>query len=162
MKTRIVTIGFSTSKRWNPFSALIKTWWDTDYSHVYLKWSTPWGFDEVLEASGMAVRMREATKWEKSQNVIQEYDFTVTKEEFDAIMRQLRPLTGTPYGWVQCLGIAAAEAFNLKKNPFSDGSRSLVCSELAYQFLVILGLAPKTRNTDLINPKDIKDILDGV
>lgn len=162
MKTRIITLGLSTSRTWKPFSAMIRWWFGTPYSHVYLKWDTPWGFSEVLEASGMAVRMREAKTWEKDQKVIQEYHFEVSKAEFDRVMSELRPLTGHPYGWGQCVGIALAELLGLDRNPFADDSRSLICSELGFKFLEILGIAPTVKDTDLISPKDIKDILDGV
>lgn len=108
----------------------------------------------------MSVRMKEFYRWEEKQKRIAEYQIPVTKEEFDAIMSTLRPLTGTPYGWIQCLGIAIAELFNLKHNPFADGKRSLVCSELGLEFLIIVGLASGSQRRDRVSPKDIKDILD--
>jgi hypothetical protein len=156
---RTITIGLSTSRIWNPFTALIRWWWDIPYSHVYIKWSTPWGFSEVLEASGLSVRMREFDRWSERQRVIAEFEFEVERETFNQIMQELRPMTGKPYGWKQVLGLAIAELFGLSLNPFSDGDRSLICSELGIKALVILGVIDRANNIDLINPKDVHDIL---
>lgn len=159
MKTRTITIGFSTSKVWNPFSALIRWWWGVPYSHVYLRWSTPWGFDEILEASGMAVRMKEATTWNKKQKIVEEFEFTITKQEFDAVMREIRSQTGKPYGWSQIIGICIAELLRLKRNPIPNGKRALICSEVGLWFMKIMGFCIKHLNEDLVNPKDIYDLL---
>jgi hypothetical protein len=159
MKNRQIHIGFSTARRWNPFSALIKWWWGTDYSHVYVRWSTPWGFDEILEASGTSVKMIEASRWSKKSKVIKEYSFDVDKATFGKLMADIRPLTGLPYGWSQALGIAVAELFKLDRNPLDSGSKAFVCSEVAMRALKVLGL-DVDKNYDLVSPKDLMDFLE--
>lgn len=158
-KTRKVYIGFSRPRTWKPLSAAIMGWWGTDYSHVYIRWETPWGFDEVLEASGLSVHMTEATRWEKNNKIIKEYKFEVPKETFHALMTAIRPLTGLPYGWSQALGIALSEAFNLDKNPIASGSSTFVCSEVGLRAMKILGFATD-KNEDLVSPKDLRDLLE--
>ena len=157
--TRKIYIGFSTSRRWNPFSAIIKWWWDTPYSHVYIRWSTPWGFDEVLEASGTSVHMAEASRWSTKHKVIKEYSFDISREEFGKIMTDVRSLTGLPYGWIQAVGIALAEIARLKYNPLDTGSRAFVCSEVALKALKILGFNID-KAADLVSPKDLMDIIE--
>ena len=101
---RLVTLGFSSPKRWNPLSFLIKWWWNTSYSHVYLRWSTPWGFDEILEAARLDVHMKEASLWEHSNKTIKSFQFTLEHDRFDVMMRDIRVLCGRSYGWKQVFG----------------------------------------------------------
>lgn len=157
--TRKIYIGFSTARRWNPFSAIIKWWWGTDYSHVYIRWSTPWGFDEVLEASGTSVHMIEAGRWESKHKVIKEYSFDVSREEFGKIMTDVRSLTGLPYGWIQAVGMALAEIARLRYNPLDNGSNAFVCSEVGLKALKILGF-DINKDADLVSPKDLMDIIE--
>lgn len=160
MKERVITIGFSTSRRWNPFSALIKRWWGTPYSHTYLKWDTPWGFSEVLEASGTSVRMVNDEIWKKKNRPVYEKELVITREEFNRMMSQLRPLTGTPYGWGQVMGIILKELFRLKKNPFSDGADTFVCSELVLKFLRdVANICCNRMDSDSVSPHDIYEIV---
>lgn len=149
-----VHLGFSTSKKCKPFSALIRWWWGTPYSHVYIRWSTPWGFDEVLEASGTQVRMVEHSTWEKKNHVISELTYQLTKEQWYEVMSTLRAKTGTPYGYLQLLSIAICEVFGLKKNPWGDENNSWICSELAYKFLKIINETP-SEDPDRLTPYDI-------
>ena len=155
---RKITIGFSTSRRWNPMSALIRWWWNTPYSHVYIKWSTPWEFNEVLEASGTSVHMTEYNYWKKKNRVIRECEFTITRDQFNRIMKEIRSLTGHPYGWLQALGIAIAEIFRLRNNPLGNGSRQFVCSEIGLKLFEILEIKTDLDH-DLVSPSDLWDLL---
>lgn len=157
MKT--VYLGFSTSRRWKPFSALLKWWWDVPYSHVYLRWPTPWGFDEVLEASSSSVSMVEYETWKKKNKVVEELKWEISREEWDKVMRELRAKTGTPYGYSQLLSMAIAELFRLDESPWGDGDASWVCSELAYKFLIIIGVEYPSYDIDSVTPKDVWDMV---
>ena len=158
---RTISIGFSTAKRWNPLSALIKYWWGTPYSHVYLRWDTPWGFEEILEASGTSVHMINDVRWEKKNEVIDEFEFIMTKEDFNRTMSLLRPLCGIPYGWKQAGGMFLRELFHLKKNPFQDSNRTIICCEIAYIFFHEILKFNIRISQDDITPKDIYKIING-
>ena len=161
-KTKKIIVGFSTARKtWKPLASLIRFWWGTKYSHVYLSWETPWGFREILEASGSAVRMREYEIWKKENKIIKEYEIEITRGEFAQVMIQLRSQTGKPYSWGQIIGLVIAELFKLKKNPIQDGPSGWICSEVGLKFLQIIGFAPKTMPRDRVVPKDIEDILNA-
>lgn len=155
-----VTIGFSTSKRWKPFSALLKWWWGVDYSHVYIRWTTPWGFDEILEASGTQVRMVEQSIWAKKNQVIHEKEYELSREEFNRVMIELRAKTGTPYGYFQLVSIAICELFGMKKNPWGDENTTWICSELALKFLEIINKMPENAHYDRVSPYDIMQMVE--
>jgi hypothetical protein len=154
-----IYLGFSTSKKCKPFSALIKWWWRTPYSHVYLRWPTPWGFDEVLEASGSQVRMVEHGIWEKKNVAIKEISFDIPREQWNEVMKQLRAKTGTPYGHLQLLSIAVCELLGMDKNPWGDDDASWICSELATKFLGIVGKLPPGTDIDRVTPYDVWEIV---
>jgi hypothetical protein len=155
-----VTIGFSTSKKWNPFSALIKWWWNTPYSHVYVRWETPWGFSEILEASGRSVRMVEEEYWKLKNNVIVEYTYEVDRESFGNLMKETRIHLGKPYGWTQVVGLIFRELFKLRRNPYSDGMKSFVCSEIAKIAATHIAKKDTTGlDSDTISPVDIENLL---
>ena len=156
-----MTIGLSTSHIWNPLSALIRWWFNVEYSHVYLKWETPWGFNEILEASKDSLHMIEESKWSLKNKVIKEYTFEVTQHQFNRVMREIRRDTGTRYGRTQLVGMIIMEVFRLRDNPFADGGRSLVCSDVALRFLRILGFNIYKLREDKVTPKDIENILEG-
>lgn len=162
MNTKKITVGFSTSKIWNPFSALIKFWWGTEYSHVYLRYDSVGGNKEVLEASGFSVKVKDIQQWQVLNRTVREYTFEVSDSEYLKVMQSLRPLLGKPYGWKQILGIIVAEAFGLDRNPLADGSRSFICSELAYRFLLVIGIVPTVHNVDKLSPYDIEQFINGV
>ena len=154
-----IYLGFSTSKKCKPFSALIKWWWKTPYSHVYLRWPTPWGFDEVLEASGSHVRMIEHTTWQKKNKVIKEIAYDIPREQWNEVMINLRGKTGTPYGHLQLLTLAVCELLGLEENPWGDGDASWICSELAVKFLSIISKLPPDVYWDRVTPYDIWEIV---
>ena len=131
MKRR-VTVGFSRSRRWNPFSALIQWWYGTPYSHTFIRWETPWGFEEILEASTTSVRMMNKSVWSEKNHIIDEFEIELTSQQFGLMMTHCRTLLGTPYGWGQVVGLMAQELFQLKRNPISEG---ILCSELLYTFI---------------------------
>ena len=54
-----------------------------------------------------------------------------------------------------------AQRFNLKKNPFSDGVKTQVCSEIVGRFLQdVLGWG-KDLDLDLVGPKEIRESILG-
>ena len=66
---------------------------------------------------------------------------------------------GLKYGKKQILGIALVSVFNLKKNPFADGMRSQVCSELVGRFLEEVLKIDTKFDLDIAGPKEINLIL---
>ena len=154
-----VTIGLSTSRRWNPFSALIKRWWGTSYSHFFIKWNTPWGFEEILEASSGSLHMISQAWWKKKNRVIMEVSIDITRSQWGQLMTEIRGQSGAPYSWKQIGGIMLRELFQLSRNPVPD-SRGWICSEVGAHFIEILGQSTGKDRED-VTPYDIeKFILD--
>lgn len=158
MKT--MYLGFSTASAWKPASAAIRWWWGVPYSHVYLRWSTPWGFDEILEAASSHIGMVEQRTWSHKNKMIKEVPFNITHEKWNRVMREIRSRTGTPYGYGQFLQIALCELLKLDKNPWGDGKRTYVCSEVAIDFLTIVGADVSSLDRDRVSPKDIYDFVE--
>jgi hypothetical protein len=125
-----------------------------------VRWETPWGFSEILEASGRSVRMVEESYWQKKNGTVVEYTYEVDRESFGNLMKDTRIHLGKPYGWKQVTGIIIKELFKLKDNPYSDHSSTFVCSEIAR--IAAKHIAKKDvskLDEDAVSPLDIENLL---
>lgn len=156
-----VRIEFTSPKKWfKPFALAVQLFEQTPYSHVRLVWQLPSGQEVIYEASGSQVKLigENARKYYPVK-VLKSFEVPITLDEYLKLNRLLR-FSGIKYGSLQILGIALARIFKLKKNPFSDGRRSQVCSELVGVFLEEVLDIDVPEELDLVGPKGIYDLLE--
>lgn len=146
-------------KKFPVYSWLIRAVEGTPYSHVRIKWESTSGVELVYEAGGSSVRLiGEIAAPNHQVEVMYSKEFEVTSEQYRKLIRLFR-YAGVDYGIKQALGILVAKIFGMKKNPFAQGRKSQVCSELVVVFLEeVLGYEVGL-NLDLAGPKDIYDWL---
>jgi len=141
------------------FSWLIRVVQGTPYSHVLLRWTNSTGVDIVYEASGQMLKFLgpEATK--NRYTIHKRYKTELTREQYKELIKLCMTNAGLDYGVKQILGICLVYLFKLKKNPFADGRKSQVCSEIVGRFLEqVLGWQLDL-DLDIAGPKQIDDYL---
>lgn len=159
----IIRVGFSRPKhRFFPiFSWLIRTVQKTEYSHTYVSWvSSKSCIPIVYEASGTMVHFVSRRLFDEHVETIHEYELDITDEHYKELIKFCLINAGVSYGIRQVFGMVLVKLFNLKKNPFSDGKKSQVCSELVGYILNDALSANLTLDLDIAGPKEIKDFLD--
>jgi hypothetical protein len=161
MTDRIITIGFSKSRAKFPiFSWAIRLFEGTRYSHVFLRWTSGAGPEIVYEASGSRIRLINSRYFDEIAETLHTYDFKIGRDDYRKLINFVMTNAGTEYGMKQVLGIALVKIFNLKKNPFSDGRASQVCSETIAYFLEEVMKYDIKFDKDIAGPKAIKRFLD--
>lgn len=160
-----VYVDFTSPKgKWFPiFSWLVRLFEWTRYSHVRIRWVNSVGKELIYEASGSSVKMIGSYAVQQNPilvNVHHTYEFELDREQYRKLI-SLLDYAYVHYGAWQIVGIAAAKLFGLKKNPFPNGKRTMICSELVAHFLNnVVGIEIPSEEFDLIGPRRIKEILD--
>lgn len=159
-----IIIGFSCHKTFNILSELIKAAEHTKFSHVYVKFYSA-SLDRwlIYQASGLVVNFVGEEHFLEKNKVIAEFKTAVTPEQKTEVLQLAVDLAGRPYGMKDLIGIGLvrlAALFKKKiKNPFEDGTKAYICSELGATILVKLGV--KIEDLDSTTPKDLYDLLRG-
>lgn len=147
-------------KKFPVYSYAIRAVECTEYSHVRLRWQSTSGVEIIYEASGTGVKV--IGKEAQSQfpvEVVKCYEVDVANEEYRSLIRLFRYASVT-YGILQAFGILLVRMFNKKKNPFSDGRKSQVCSELVGLFLIEVKGWEIDFDLDVAGPKAIDKYLE--
>lgn len=155
----IVKIQFTTSAiKIKPLAWLIQLFERTRYSHVRFYLEISDNKKIVFEASGSSVKFLGPKAIEKVPvRIIKEYAIHATPEE---IVYAFLPYAGIKYGFWQLVGIGIARIFGLKKNPFSNGKRSIICSELVGVIIKDVWKMTPYIDFDLLSPRDLEKFMD--
>lgn len=142
------------------FSYAIRFVGDTKYSHVRLRWTNSAGREVIYEASGTQVHFIGTLAQEKHKaEIIKTYELDLTDDEYRKLVDICMKYAGVDYGVLQVIGIALALAFNLKRNPFSDGKYSMVCSELVARVLEEVKGYELKADLDMAGPLEIDECM---
>lgn len=157
-----IIIGFSKPKKFHILSWLIQKIDRTEFSHVYLKiHSKSIQRDLIYQASGLSVNFCGIRIFNDKNESIIEFIIIITPEEKIEILKLAVDLAGKPYGMKELIGIGIVRflgLFNKKiKNPYADGSKTYICSELAATILLKLNF--KFEELDSVTPKEIYEKL---
>jgi uncharacterized protein YycO len=151
-----IYVGFSRPTKWFvPYSWLIR-WVDkTPYSHVYIKfYSTTAGEWLIYQASHTSVNFFNERYFVETNIVVDEFVLNLDEDDWRKALKFAIQHVGAPYGVKQVVGIALNLLFNW--NPFKDGDKSYVCSELI-QCMIDL---PTGIDPDEVRPIDIHSYLE--
>jgi len=162
-----LTIGFSKPKNkvLPIFSWLIRLVEWTPYSHVYLQWHNAYT-DKLLtyEAGGSSVHFKGKRIFNETIIPIHEFSIEIDDTQRRNLMAYCFEKAGTEYGVKQILGIGYVKfmccLLNKKvKNPFMDGDKSMVCSELVGNVLSDILLKEHHLDLDIAGPRAIYEFL---
>lgn len=169
MKDKIkIIIGFSKPKNkiFPIFSWAIRAVERTEYSHVYTKWhSLGAGVDIYYQASGSSVHFSCKEVAESHLNPVHEYEVYISKESYKKLLKFCMSNAGKDYGVKQVFGIVYSKIMSaikgeIIKNPFADGRRSQVCSELIGAMIEDVLDYKTNLDLDIAGPRAIKELLD--
>ena len=139
-------IGFSKSKKkFALYSWLIRFVEGTEFSHAYIRWySNSLERDVIYQASGTMVNFCGRGVFDEHHQVVDEFEVELSAEVKKKVIQYAMDNAGVPYGlkpalgmgWVRFMKILGYEV----PNPFRDGKKTYVCSELVADILVeVLG-----------------------
>jgi hypothetical protein len=163
---RKIEVGFSKPINRIPlfgyvFSWCIRTIYRTKYSHVFVRWRVPAANTEVVyEASGTSVKFVNGDIFDKKGQTLHTYTLEISEQTYKRLLKYCLTNVGVSYGILQAIGIGAAYLLNLSSNPFNNGNRKQVCSELVANIIDENPQKAFGKDLDLVSPKDIKDFLD--
>lgn len=158
-----LVIGFSRprSNLFPIFSWVIRAFEGTPYSHVYVRWYSSGAEVEIAyEASGTSVKFLGKEVFDKKILPICEYEVEINSDTYKKLLKFCMTNAGMSYGTKQILGIALVKIFKMSKNPFSDGRKSQVCSELVGNILQDVLGEDLNLDLDIAGPRSIQEFLD--
>lgn len=151
-----ITVGFSRNKK--IFSRLIRWAAGSGVSHCYITInhrSKPWKL--VSHAQGMNVHYASYENFIKKNEIVEEYEVSISVETA-ALAEEMRwTKSGTPYGWMMIAGylwVLFGRVFKKSwKNPYSDGEQTHVCVEWVAEQLGI-------KESENMTPEDLRRIVE--
>lgn len=165
MKT--IRFGFSRPIKLTLFARAIMWADDTDYDHVYLRWSWPTvGRDIIYQASNLAVNFESNVTFDGHAMTVKQYELDIDDATHAAIMQFCMDNSNKPYSIMQIIGFAyvklAKKIFNKAlHNPFPTHGSSFVCSKLAAYIAAMIPYLKISSSFDDIDPKDFDDIMES-
>jgi hypothetical protein len=153
-----VKILFSTPKKFNLFSWIIKKRINSEYSHVaiavYIQTINFW---DVYEASHGDVHIISMDKFLAQNKVVKAYQLFVPKDNWNKGIIYLKNQLTKKYS---VIGAIASTISWLRKHKFGDDDdKKFICSEYASRYIEetgILNYAYDRANNDYITPKQFE------
>jgi len=142
MEKVVLTIGESRPKTWKPLASLIMLVEGSDASHFFVSWRcTNLDVRKVGEARGSGGRLISNNEFKRTNRVVRGHQYEVSEETLFKVEKFLwENLKG--YAYKQIIGILWMRIVGLLgikiSNPFRDGARSMVCTEVVLRVIEII------------------------
>lgn len=136
-KKRCIIIGFSNPKMKYPLVSWLIKWFEkTPFSHTYVRfWWNEFQMDTIYHSSAYNIHFMNAEFFEAKHQPYEEYIIQVSEPKFAEIIRYSLKNAGRPYAWVELVGAGIARIFGWKNNPFADGVKTQMCTEIVGRIL---------------------------
>lgn len=155
---RNIVIGFSKpkGKKFPIYSWIIRAFCQTPYSHVYLKIKTKWDTNLIYQASGVQVNFMGEEFFNKHVEVIKEFSFEISEENYAEFMKFAITNSGAPYSLTEAVNMVTWKFFRKKLFKIE---KEWVCSVLGgYVFDKYIATEKDIFDDhELITPKDVYD-----
>lgn len=155
-----IVIGFSTAIHTNtPIAPMIRRFEGTEFSHVYIRyWSEGLQRHLILQSNIDNVNFTNEEHFFKHNKIIDEFAFHVDPSVKVAVLQKAIDRLHIPYGKLQLVGMGVAQLWKRWtgkwiSNPFKDGEKSQVCSELAGHVLIEAGYWLPVDKLEVMGPK---------
>lgn len=157
---RTIAIGFSKPKSAKPLSWLIRKLQNTEYSHVYIKFtSDKYGRNIIYQASGLQVNFVGEAVFKDHCEVVKECSIQISDETYQKMMTFAIDKAGYPYSIKQLFNIVIYMVTG-KTHVLGSGREAYVCSELAGEMLKTILNVAVNEDLDIVTPKDIDKALE--
>jgi hypothetical protein len=152
-----ITIGFSTPKKFNIVSFLVRSIERTPYSHTFIGFHGCTGRKLVTEVNTNNVNINGWYNFIKKNKVISYAIIKVNDELYWTLIDAIHERLGHKYGYKTIIGLFLNRVFGLK-NPWTDGPETLLCHEYLIFILNELGFSINI-NAEKEGPKALHDWL---
>lgn len=160
-------IGFSNPRnvRFPVYSWLIKKVYNTDFSHVYIRfYASKYDRWLVYESVGKGSRLLNYSTWMKTATTYKEFEIEVTESQKNQIVKAFIDDLGTKYGMLQAVGLGikalALRWFGIKmNNPFPQKDHEICAEPVARMLLILRGFEVESEE---VTPLDIYNYLQGL
>ena len=132
---QVLTVYSKPKSKFVPLSWFIRAFECSRFSHVAVIMHFE-SFNKlaVFEASGTKVKFVNYIDWTDNNEIVHVYLHKINKPAWLKLANFCFDNVGKNYGIKQIVGMAYARIFK-KKNPWADGKKSYVCSELVGHIL---------------------------
>lgn len=159
-----IIVGFSKPKTWKPFAWAIMKAYGIPYDHVYVKiHSDKYQRDLIYQASKLMVNFMGTDMFLQDNVIVDEFPVQISDDNKIKLMQFAIDNSCKAYGMTEALGMGVvrlAELCGFKiKNPFGDGGKTYVCSELAGYILEQYAGANIPQVLDDLTPLDVFNYL---
>lgn len=156
---RKISIGFSKpkDKKLPLFSWAIRAYEKTPYSHVYIRWQTHWGAWICYHAASVMVHFLGEEAFNKKITIVEEFEFSVSDEQFDKLMQFCIKYAGADYGLRDVLRIPL---WDLGLRPASsDDPWKQYCAELVMRAFGEMEGKKLTQDEDRVKLKQVYQLV---
>lgn len=159
MKT--LRIGFSKPKSpWAIGSVVIQKLDGANFSHAFLRWtSATIERDLIYQASHGMVHFISGDNFDADEITVVAYSIDLTDAQWTEMLQKCIDLAATKYGTLELFGMGL-EKYTGIKNPFRDGSRTFVCSELVGTILKMV--SPIELDLELAGPGQLERLISSL
>ena len=156
---RKIIIGFSKPRaKFVPLSWLIRLVEGTKYSHTYVRWySDNFKLDMAYEAAGNGLTFLGPEAFNAKTNIIKEFEFEITNDEYRKLIRFCAKYAGSKYGKLQLVGVLISRLLKRRRNLFTEG---WVCTELVWFVMQVILNINTGLNRDLVGLRELYKLLD--
>lgn len=158
----IIKMGFSTPKRQNPLSYLIKLIEGTPFSHAYIALRVEPGINVIYEANTLGLHFKSYRHFKIDNTIIKEYPLQIDNEQYNDLLSFLFNDSGKPYSVYQLIGILVyriGKVFGKTWKITRDGTTQQVCSEVIAGILHVIDPSFVV-DFDYATPKDLYQYLE--
>lgn len=153
----------SSYKKYPILSWIIRLLEGTEYSHVRLVWVNGTNRKLVYEASGTSVKfVGTLAQKDKPVEVLDSYEIDIDTEEYRKLIDTCMKYADVSYGIKQLVGMGLTYLPWVKTNPFADGRKSQVCSEIVGEVLREVKGVNIDESLDIAGPKIINKTLSEI
>ena len=124
-------IYWTTPKRWNPVSPIIRLMEKTPWSHCMLVFKLKNGKMKVFQANFSGIHVMDLEDFLLEHKVMDSHKYELTHEEQDCLLSVILDLVGKSYGYLTIIGNLFNRLMPFIRRPIlADGTKTFKCGEL--------------------------------
>lgn len=155
-----IIIGFSKSR--NPLkigSQIIRSVEKRDFSHAYVKFTEPITSKVLIaQASHGYVNMTAPDIFEEHNIIVEEYEVSLSDEQFIEILKFVYENLGKDYSVFQLVLIGIKKILHIELTEYENRDEAYICSEFAARLLQLAG-KEMPKDLDFVTPSDLRTII---
>lgn len=157
-----IKVHFSTFKRFNLFSVLIRFIEKSKFSHTSIEFNIG-KRSFIAHATEYRVNIISAHKFYRENEIFHIIEFDLNDIQFEKFKNLIYDTLGISYSWKTIIGIVLSRFLSLigikNRKFFEDKNKTMFCSEYVWYILSNLGYKIENFDPELDGPKKLYEIL---